>query len=104
LGAYFSPYIEIRERQPLIQQGPFRYLRHPNYTGLLLEGFGLPLTFAASPVLLFAAFVFLPVILIRIRLEERALVEKFGLAYLEYRRDVGAIIPYRRAGGMRDAG
>lgn len=103
LGAYFSPYIEIRERQPLIQIGPFRYMRHPNYAGLLLEGFALPLAFQAHAVLCFAAAVFLPVILVRIRLEERALIEKFGDDYRLYRRTVAALVPLRtpaaRAGG-----
>lgn len=96
LGAYFSPYIEMRDRQPLIQAGPFRYMRHPNYAGLLLEAIGLPLAFQATAVLLFVAAVFLPVLVIRIRLEEKALILKFGDAYLAYRRSVWALAPVRR--------
>jgi protein-S-isoprenylcysteine O-methyltransferase Ste14 len=95
LGAYFSPHIEIRDRQPLIEAGPFRYLRHPNYAGLLLEAAGLPLMFQAGPVLLFAAVAFVPVVLLRIHFEERELVGKFGEAYLDYRRRVGALFPFR---------
>jgi protein-S-isoprenylcysteine O-methyltransferase Ste14 len=95
LGAYFSTYIEMRDRQPLIREGPFRRVRHPNYAGLLLEAAGLPLAFEAWPVLLFVIAVFVPVLLARIRLEERELVRTFGDAYLAYRSQVGALIPGR---------
>jgi protein-S-isoprenylcysteine O-methyltransferase Ste14 len=96
LGKYFSPYIEIRDSQPLIKSGPFRYMRHPNYAGLILEAIGLPLAFQTPLILLFVAIVYIPLIMLRIQLEESELIKSIGETYIDYQRVVYAILPIRR--------
>ncbi len=41
LGRFFTAAIAIHEGQPVITAGPYRYVRHPSYTGLLLAFLGL---------------------------------------------------------------
>lgn len=69
--------------QTIVQNGPYRWVRHPAYTGsiLTLIGFALGLTLIASLVILVICFVGF---LYRIQVEEKALVEVFGKEYQEY--------------------
>ncbi|MDI6791702.1 MAG: isoprenylcysteine carboxylmethyltransferase family protein [bacterium] len=99
LSEYWSADIRIREDHHLIKEGPYRYVRHPNLVCLLLEVNGLCLIPNAYYSLIFLWTVFLFSILFRIHLEEKALIEKFGQEYLDYKKEVPALIPlkFRRA-------
>ncbi len=93
LGKQFSYALKIVERHELITRGVYRYVRHPAYTGDLLFQLGLALLFSSSyGFLLMLALV--PLMLYRIRIEERMMIEKFGDAYQEYRRKTKALIPF----------
>ena len=94
LDKYWSLNVEIREEHPLIKSGPYRYLRHPNYLCHSLEVLGFPLIPNAYFMFIFAVLFYMPVIAIRIHLEEKALIEKFGERYLAYRREVWGIFPF----------
>lgn len=95
LGKFWSLHVEIRENHEFVTTGPFRFVRHPAYLSMVLELLALAMICNArfSFILVLAAFV--PVLILRVRLEETALVEKFGPAYQEYRRTTPAIIPFR---------
>ena len=78
LGVFFSTLVSVQEGQTIIRKGPYRYLRHPSYTGaiMIFTGIGLAiLSWGAVLVLLAASFA---VYGYRIRIEEKALVERFG--------------------------
>ena len=93
LGKFWSLQIEIRARHQLIRDGIYRYLRHPNYTGIILEILAIPLVVNAWYILALAALTHIPLLLYRWRCEEQALVEKFGEEYRSYQREVGAFWP-----------
>lgn len=94
LGKYFTVVLKTSADQPIVQRGPYRYLRHPSYTGLLLAfaGVGLMVQNAVSAagalVLVLIALVF------RIRIEERALAAALGDRYREFAASRARLIPH----------
>ena len=93
LGRFWSLHIEIRENHEFVQSGPFRFVRHPAYFSMILELAALALICGAIWTLLLVPIFFIPALYLRIRLEEAALIEKFGPAYVEYRRNTPALFP-----------
>jgi protein-S-isoprenylcysteine O-methyltransferase Ste14 len=93
LGAFFRTSVVVQETHRLVTAGPYRWLRHPAYTGSIasLVGLGLALGNWAS----LAAMALLPTLAIafRIHVEERALTEQFGGAYDEFRKSRRAVLP-----------
>lgn len=75
----------------LITSGPFAYVRHPIYLGMLLTGIGGILLYRTWTMVFIAAN-FLGLI-IRARREEEALAMEFGERWSEYRKRVHAFIP-----------
>ena len=95
LGRFWSLHVEIRQHHQLVQIGPFRWLRHPTYFSMILELLSGALMFNARYSLLIVPLLFIPALLLRLRLEEAALIEKFGDAYRAYQKSTPAIIPYK---------
>jgi protein-S-isoprenylcysteine O-methyltransferase Ste14 len=95
LGRFWSLHVEIRDNHEFVQSGPFRFMRHPTYFSMILELLSFGLIFNAWPMLLLIPVAFIPVLFLRLRLEEPAMVEKFGDAYREYQRRVPMLIPYK---------
>jgi len=93
LARFWSHQVEIRSDHELILSGPYRHLRHPNYACLLCEVLGFPLVSNSYFAVLLSAIIYIPLVLVRIRHEEAALIEKFGDRYREYRRCVPALLP-----------
>lgn len=93
LDRFWSLHIEIRDKQQLVQEGIYGYVRHPAYAAFMLEHAAIPLFGNAWWSLGAALFLYTPMLLLRMRLEEAALVEKFGEQYRDYRRRVGALWP-----------
>jgi len=96
LGRFWSLQVEIRKEHQLITSGVFSRVRHPAYLSILGEVVSLPLLAGAWWTLLFAMVSYVPLLLLRLRREERELVAKFGDAYLDYRKRTRALIPIRR--------
>jgi methanethiol S-methyltransferase len=80
------PYSAIRFRTP----GPYRLVRHPLYVGWLFAFWAAP---TMTVTHLFFALVTTAYILVAIQLEERDLVDAFGPAYTNYRRQVPMLVP-----------
>jgi protein-S-isoprenylcysteine O-methyltransferase Ste14 len=93
LGKFFRSKVEIQEAHVLIKNGPYRYLRNPSYTAILIAllGFGIAIGNWLSLVVLLAAGCISFVR--RIAIEDRALAERFGEAYEEYRKTTWALVP-----------
>ena len=81
-------------RPSLAPRGPYRYVRHPGYSGSLLIflGVGLTLTNIAALVLLMVSVTLGH--LYRIQAEERALLGQLGEPYREYMRHTTRVIPF----------
>lgn len=94
LDAHFTVDVSIRPGHQLVRHGPYRLLRHPSYSGLLLSLLGYALALgdlAALPaVALPAAFAFAR----RIRVEERMLRDAFPDAYPDYARTTWRLLPW----------
>jgi protein-S-isoprenylcysteine O-methyltransferase len=93
LGRFFSVDVAIACDHRVVETGPYRVVRHPSYTGLLLQcaGLGVVLGTALSFfVIIVPAFL---VLFHRIRVEERALLANFGNAYAAYARGTKRLLP-----------
>jgi protein-S-isoprenylcysteine O-methyltransferase Ste14 len=94
LGRFFTFDVAISQGQHIVEQGPYRWSRHPAYLGGLLAqiGFGLTLTNWLAMLLpvccLAAGYAY------RIPLEEQALVRGLGPGYSEYMRRTWRLIPF----------
>jgi protein-S-isoprenylcysteine O-methyltransferase len=94
LGRYFTYVVRVTSDQPVIDTGPYRRLRHPSYSGALLTcvGVGLSLRYALAPVIILLPQ--LAGMIVRMRVEERALCEALGEPYRAYMRRTWRIIPF----------
>jgi protein-S-isoprenylcysteine O-methyltransferase Ste14 len=93
LGTNWSAMPSIKKDHELIQRGPYRLVRHPIYTGLLLAVFGSCL--AEGRVWNLYMFGMAAILLIvKLKAEEALIARQFPEAYLEYRRRVKALIPF----------
>jgi protein-S-isoprenylcysteine O-methyltransferase Ste14 len=95
LGKYWSTQIELRADQPLVTTGPYGWVRHPIYSAGLLEAFTVIILCQATWTLIPTLLIFLPILLIRLKLEERAMIRHFGPPYNAYMAKVPAILPLR---------
>lgn len=93
LGRNWSGVVTLKEEHELVRSGPYRLVRHPIYTGLLLGFAGSALALNQWRGWLAVLIVFLA-LWRKLRLEERWMTEQFGEAYPEYRRKVRALIPF----------
>lgn len=93
LGKQWSLAARIVEDHSLIQEGPYRFVRNPIYSGMF--GMLIATGLTVSPILPLAAAsaIFLMGTYIRVRIEERLLRETFGQKFEDYKRRVPAVIP-----------
>ncbi len=94
LGRFFTVNVDIAQDHQLITGGPYRYVRHPSYTGalLLFLGYGLCLLNLCS--LLALVLPITVAFLWRMHVEEAALREAFGDRYREYTQRTRRVVPY----------
>ena len=94
LGRYFTIDVAVRSTQSVVQSGPYRFMRHPSYTAILIMLLGVSMALAnwASLVAMLAGG--LIGLLYRVRVEERALVEGLGQPYMDYMRTTRRFIPF----------
>ncbi len=92
LGRNLTDTVEVRREARLVVAGPYRWVRHPMYTGLL--GAGISLAFLQGSWWLAGATVLcFGLLAARAPIEERYLEERFGEAYREYARRVRRFLP-----------
>ncbi|WP_031432819.1 methyltransferase family protein [Methylomarinum vadi] len=94
LGRFFTTRVGIQPAHVLIKTGPYRYIRHPSYTGLLVSFAGAG--FAMGDLLAFAVLLIplFGVLLKRIDVEERWLQNHFGQDYRNYCQNTRKLFPY----------
>ncbi len=93
LGRNWSGIVTVKQGHELIRSGPYRWVRHPIYTGLLLAFMGSAIALGQWRGVLAMLIVF-AALWRKLRLEERWMIETFGAAYTAYRNEVAALIPF----------
>jgi protein-S-isoprenylcysteine O-methyltransferase Ste14 len=92
IGRNWSAMVTLKENHELVRRGPYRIVRHPIYTGILLAMLGSAIAFGRWPG--YAGFAIAFVAFKQKSLtEEQFMVEQFGDAYVRYRTEVKALIP-----------
>jgi protein-S-isoprenylcysteine O-methyltransferase Ste14 len=94
LGKYWSGRITLKVDHRLIQSGPYGWVRHPIYSGLLLALLGTVITIGTLQSCVGVAIIFVAVVR-KMALEEQWMAAQFGNEYEVYRRRVNALIPRR---------
>jgi protein-S-isoprenylcysteine O-methyltransferase Ste14 len=93
LGHSFRTTVEVDPGQQVVDRGPYRWIRHPSYTGILLIVAGLGLAYgnwlSLALLLVLSAAGLLP----RIAVEERVLTSTLGRPYAEYRTHTKRLVP-----------
>jgi protein-S-isoprenylcysteine O-methyltransferase Ste14 len=93
LGAEWSRDVELKQGHKLVERGPYRFMRHPIYTGHLLMGVGTAI--ASGLVVAFVGLAsFVAGFWIKLNQEERLLLRGFPDEYSAYKARVKALIPY----------
>ena len=95
LGRQWRIEAGLNSDHELVTSGPYRLLRHPIYTSMLLMLLGTGFMVTPLPMLLLSVAVFMFGTQIRLRIEDRLLASRFGDKFDEYRR-VPAYIPFVR--------
>ena len=93
LGRFFSRTVKIEEGHRLIMSGPFRWIRHPAYTGMIVMDSAIVLGLGTWVGALFMFAIMLLASLYRIRVEEQALIEAFGDEYRSYSQRTARLFP-----------
>jgi protein-S-isoprenylcysteine O-methyltransferase Ste14 len=93
LGAFYTRTLRVTTDQRLIEQGPYRLLRHPGYSGSLLLWLGAGLATMNWVVTMIIAIVTGSAYVYRLRSEEAMLAQTFGAAYHDYQQRTWKLIP-----------
>jgi protein-S-isoprenylcysteine O-methyltransferase Ste14 len=93
LGRSFRTTVEVDPGQAVVTSGPYRWVRHPAYTGLLLIVAGYGLALGGWLAFLACLALPLPAILQRIRIEEAELNRVLGDTYRSYQATTARLVP-----------
>jgi protein-S-isoprenylcysteine O-methyltransferase Ste14 len=93
LGRHFSVDVTIQKNHKLIKTGPYKYIRHPRYAGIILFLYGIPLVFN-SWIFILAGILLVAVLLWRIEDEEKLMLEEFKNDWEEYKKSTRSLIPF----------
>jgi protein-S-isoprenylcysteine O-methyltransferase len=94
LRRFFTVDVALFDDHRLIRAGPYRYLRHPSYTGALLSFYGLGVGFENPWAALVVAVPITVAFFIRMHVEEAVLRAAFPSEYPEYERATSRLIPF----------
>lgn len=93
LGGNWSSSVTLKEDHELIRGGPYAWVRHPIYTGMLLALLGTAIAIGEWRALLGFA-ILAGGLIYKIGVEEKFMAAQFGEAYARYRAEVPALIPF----------
>jgi protein-S-isoprenylcysteine O-methyltransferase Ste14 len=92
LGRNWSPRPAAKEHHELVTTGPYAYVRHPIYTGIMLAALGTALTSSIFGIgmLIFISIAFA----LRMNKEEKIMLELFPEQYPEYQKHTKRLVPF----------
>jgi protein-S-isoprenylcysteine O-methyltransferase Ste14 len=94
LGRFFTVDVTIEKDHELVERGPFRVVRHPSYTGVLLAFVGFALTLHNWAALLIVLVPIFAAFIRRMNVEEEALSKALGSRYADYMRRTKRLVPF----------
>jgi protein-S-isoprenylcysteine O-methyltransferase Ste14 len=92
LGRNWSPRPAVKEHHELVTTGPYAYVRHPIYTGIMLATLGSALIGTIFGIVMF--IVVSIVFALRISKEEKLMLELFPRQYPEYQKRTKRLVPF----------
>ena len=95
LGKQWSLQARVLEDHKLVREGPYRFVRHPIYSGMLGMIVAAGLAWNHWIGFLISLVLFGIGTAIRVRSEEKLLREQFGAAFEDYKRNVPAVLPIK---------
>jgi protein-S-isoprenylcysteine O-methyltransferase Ste14 len=90
----YSGHVEVQADHRLVQSGPYRFVRHPGYTGFLLMTLGVALGYSSLIGLLAIPALLIPGLAYRMAVEEKLLARHFGDEYRTYAGKTKRLIPF----------
>lgn len=99
LGQNWSARVTLKEGHRLIRSGPYRWVRHPIYTGMLLGAVGRAFTVGELRAVV-GVLLILAAHSRKAAREEGMLTREFGEEYTAYRHSTGFLFPRLRRAGM----
>ena len=94
LRKFFTLNVQITTEQNIVKTGPYKYIRHPAYTGSILTLLGISISFRSAFGIIATIIIIVLVYGFRIQVEEKALEKSFGLSYEDYEKQTCRLIPY----------
>jgi protein-S-isoprenylcysteine O-methyltransferase len=94
LGRFFTVNVAIAADHQLVDTGPYRFVRHPSYTGALLAFIGFAMVLRNWASVLVISLPIALAFLYRINVEERALIQALGDRYRAYIQRTKRLIPF----------
>ena len=94
LGKYFTRQVAIQSGQTVVENGPYRLIRHPSYSGALITLFGLGLAFTNWLSLIVVMVITFIGYSYRVSVEEKTLVNALGEPYRQYMERTKRFIPF----------
>ncbi len=93
LGRFFTVQVRVRSGQTVVDTGPYRWVRHPSYTAIIISFVGIGV--ALENWVSLAVLVVVPTIglVVRIHVEERALLDALGEPYRHFATSRARLIP-----------
>jgi protein-S-isoprenylcysteine O-methyltransferase len=93
LGRFFTVNVAVAADQHVVESGPYRWIRHPAYAGMLLVVIGIGVCFGNFVSMLVILIPMLMLMVKRMRIEEEALAKSLGDAYRSYMARTKRLFP-----------
>lgn len=92
IGRNWSGTVTLKENHELVQSGPYKIVRHPIYTGVILAFLGTAVAIGFVSALLATLICFIG-FWIKLKQEERLMMKQFPKQYPQYKKKVKSLIP-----------
>jgi protein-S-isoprenylcysteine O-methyltransferase Ste14 len=93
LGQFFTVQVQVRRGQSVVDTGPYQWVRHPSYTAIIMSFVGIGVALENWLSLLVLIVVPTSGLVVRIRIEEKALLEALGEPYRQFSLSRARLIP-----------
>lgn len=97
LGQNWTAVLALSKEHQMVQNGPYRFVRHPMYSAFFVIGIGFGVLSANWLLEIIYLAPLLVMYITRVSLEEKMMIDRFGEPYREYMKHTGRLFPRFRA-------